>query len=599
MREFRAEPLVEGMDRVFRGPPQDWAGRFDSDVEKLSTPELLRRGILRLGGSDHSIDLDKMPWQDDPTIHPTFRLHLLGFKWLSRAVADCGVEGPSAAPARALVEQVLQDWLSWERQAPPESKSDHWQGHAVSKRSTVLAGASTHINAPWLADAMTDHADWLADDQNWDGLWNHGLMEAVALLALAARLGRGSDLSLAVDRIDQCFSAMVDDQGCINEQAPAYANYILNIATTLDEALAAAGIDPSHGLPPEAKARLRRFIVHATDPTGMFAVLGDSYRVPPSVPPDDHLEFVTSHGERGQSPTERVAVFDQGFIFGRSGWGTASERQDDSFYSIRFGPGRIIHGHNDHMSVTYYNGRDVIVDAGHNGYAPDRSRDFLRSVAAHNVLTVRGVRHDWSAATTLTEQEVASDHQFFRLEDDAYAGFHRLRSAFVSPRGPMVVVDRVPRSTRDATFDQLWHLAREHRLVSAQEGHVAFAVEGSDESTHLVSYIVSDSGVRPPTVSIWQGSTSPLQGWVSTQDGEFVPAPAVAFSETADRLFMVTVITNQVGQTPPGHSLRRENNGWFVLRLHHQDGSWAWRISPGGFISLRSQPSRGDTPPDH
>src|SRR6202035_1284021 len=113
-------------------------------------------------------------------------------------------------------------------------------------------------------------------------------------------------------------------------------------------------------------------------------------------------------GARGTPPQQRVAVYAAGYVFGRSGWGTKTRPfSSQSFYSLRFGPGRQIHGHDDHMSVTYYaRGRNLIVDGGHTGYEVGAYRDYLRSAQAQNVLVMPGVRFSATAATALTRQSI-------------------------------------------------------------------------------------------------------------------------------------------------------------------------------------------------
>src|SRR5258708_40268238 len=77
-----------------------------------------------------------------------------------------------------------------------------------------------------------------------------------------------------------------------------------------------------------------------------------------------------------------VGTLAAGYVFGRSTWGP-----NGTFYSLRFGPGRQVHGHDDHMGITYYSrGRNLIVNAGHTGYEVSPYRTDLRSPEAASTL---------------------------------------------------------------------------------------------------------------------------------------------------------------------------------------------------------------------
>ena len=109
------------------------------------------------------------------------------------------------------------------------------------------------------------------------------------------------------------------------------------------------------------------FLAEATQPDGNLTQIGDTY---------------VESGFRSPAPAlprlPLVAVYSAGYIFGHSAWGP-----DGTFYSLRFGPARQVHGHDDHMGITYYSrGRNLIVDAGHTGYEVSAYRDYIQSAEA-------------------------------------------------------------------------------------------------------------------------------------------------------------------------------------------------------------------------
>ena len=233
----------------------------------------------------------------------------------------------------------------------------------------------------------------------------------------------------------------IDAQGAVNEQATLYENFVYGLWRTALPVSPRAGIGCQAGSRPRI-AQLPAFLGYATEPDGDLVQLGDSYVERPATSP------------RGDA---LVAVYPQaGYVFGRSGWTPAA-----SFYSLRFGPGREIHGHNDHLGVTYYaRGLDLIVDAGHDGYAATPYRSCLQSPEAASTLVLPGVLFSPSTATALVTDRIGQYGQFYELYDTAFGGDPRYRSVYVSQRPDLIIVfDRATTGSVTSSYQQLWHLA--------------------------------------------------------------------------------------------------------------------------------------------
>jgi hypothetical protein len=163
-----------------------------------------------------------------------------------------------------------------------------------------------------------------------------------------------------------------------------------------------------------------------------------------------------------------VAVYTAGYVFGRSGWGPGA-----SFYSLRFGPRRQVHGHDDHMSLIYYaRGRNLIVNAGHTGYENTPYRAYLRSPEASSMLVMPRVPFDPFAPTSLVSDQIGRYGQFYEFFDTAFGGHPRYRSVYVSQRPDLVLV--FDRAWGSGEYQQLWHLdpaLRVTRLGSSGDGN--------------------------------------------------------------------------------------------------------------------------------
>ena len=185
------------------------------------------------------------------------------------------------------------------------------------------------------------------------------------------------------------------------------------------------------------------FLAMATQPDGKLVQIGDTYVVGPRVQGRDAPAVRRqSGGVRGTPARQRIAVYSAGYVFGRSGWGTAATFADQVVLLTAVRPRHPIHGHADHMGLTYYaRGRNLIVDAGHTGYEQDAYRSYLLSPEAASVLVMPGV----------LSEPVRADHadppghrvaggQFYEFADTAFGGHARYRSVYVDQDPDLVLV---------------------------------------------------------------------------------------------------------------------------------------------------------------
>jgi hypothetical protein len=484
---------------------------------------------------------------------------------------------------------IAKSWVDWSDQESSQPLPA-WDGHAAGLRTTTLVALSELVDEEWLASSIERHLDHLSSEANFDGHWNHGLVQTIGLLGAALRLADEALIKLGHQRILQTLREIIDIQGAVNEQATAYASYVeelLRTAITIFEENDFTGLEELRS----RHAAILVFVAHSVDPSGKIVPLGDSYPETPRAPTGTEVEFAGTCGRRGRAPAERVAVYDRGYIFGRSGWGESRPFTDESFYSVRFGPGRIIHGHNDHMSITWYDGaRPILVDSGHCGYAPGPMRDYLRSPAAHNILEIVGQRHDWAAETVLTEHSIGGDASFFSLSDAAFGGIVRKRSVLAIDKGPMIVLDRSASPGKIRHYRQLWHLSPEFTLAGSTDSSVRFSSALGDLDVAFVRFNVTpdDTGSHSG-LSYWKGQRDPIRGMIARQDGDELPSPSIGFDVKTRNLFLLTAVVAIPRGAKLGYSLRPGPAGHYVLRIHVGNVSYSVnvRISNGN-LSIRT-----------
>ena len=443
------------------------------------------------------------PQVEGQKLHPTVRFYLHSLNWID-FIVDRAEEQPESewtdeiAAGAEFAWAVAWNW--WEmNHVTSEWQSDEyvWGGHAVAIRAASLSALSEIFpEDEWLHEAIEYHGKWLLE--HFDGYWNHGLSQALALMVVGDRLSDKSMLDAGADRAKACLEVMIDGEGAINEQAPEYANYIERLRQTTVEAFElfeALGADVLRA----KKEPLEEFIAHSLTPGGTFVEIGDSMPRRPEFVRGGALEFALSNGATG-TEIPRVKVYVAGYIFGRSGFGQRRPKDLESYYTLRFGPPRQIHGHFDHLSLTYWDrGRNIIVDAGHPGYAKGPLRTYAQSRLAHNVLTVRGKEHDAEAASRLVDYRVEESWSAYDLEDTAWEGLCWKRSACFVDCGPFVVSDSLEPTRTVEYAEQRWNVAPEFEYVGSQYETVRFRSVVDGTQLVFIRYGIDGSRYFEPT----------------------------------------------------------------------------------------------------
>lgn len=511
-----------------------------------------------------TIDPDRnggVDWAMNPYDDPTWVLDFQTGTWIGALVEAYLGGGPQAAGYRARAKAVLAGWLA---DVPPANRNPE----------TLMCAAEAFPGQAWIHDQIPGLLDYYA--AHWEGAYNHGLSEDLELLragcAYPASEWGGQPLSwrrLARQQMIESFlpnqyGPAVDPQGATNEQATGYANFTFGLWTTAEADLAACGEPPLPVADRDRIARIATFLALATEPDGRLAQVGDTYAIAPRDRPGTPLQYAATEGAAGTPPAERVGVYAAGYVFGRSGWGTRATFGAMSFYSLRFGPGTVIHGHADHMGLTYFaRGRDLIVDGGHDGYANDAYRSYLLSPEAASTLVMPGVPFDPSAATRLVAQDVGAAAQFYEFADTACGGYARNRSVYVSQDPDFVVV--LDRASGAGTYAQLWHLDPGLTVRTETAGYAIATAAGTELEIRQVP--LPGQVIPAGSTAVVRGQTDPYQGWMSRGQNQRTPAPVVTMTRYGTAVSMLTVIVPAAPGTAITASAVRHGAGWYLLRL--------------------------------
>jgi hypothetical protein len=508
-------------------------------------------------GRDGDID-----WSLDPYNDPTWVLDFQTGTWIEALVEAYLAGGPHAAAYRDRAAAILRGWLA---NVPPANQNPE----------TLMCSAQAFPGQAWIGDQIPVLLDYYA--ANWQGAYNHGLSQDLELLRAGCAYPAGEWggqpagwRRLARQQLIESFEPnsygpAVDAEGATNEQATGYENFNYGLWTEAEGDLAACGQPPLPTADQDAIAAMATFLALATEPDGRLVQIGDTYDITPRDRAGTPLEFAASRGASGTPPDQRIGVYSAGYVFGRSGWGTSGSFGQMSFYSLRFGPGTQIHGHADHMGLTYYaRGRNLIVDSGHDGYAQNPYRTYLLSPEAASTLVMPGVPFDPSAPTSLTAFDITAGWQFYEFSDTAFGGYARERSVYTSQAPDFVVV--FDRASGAGAYQQLWHLDPALTVTSVRSSYAVATAPGTELEIRQVP--LPGQLIPAGSTQVVRGQDNPYQGWVSRAQDQRTPAPVVTMTRYGASAAILTVIVPAAPGTAIAAAVTGpETAGWYRLQL--------------------------------
>lgn len=503
----------------------DWQNFHKSQIKAVRNFQIITRPAFNYGPVDFSdFDID---WKSFAGEHPSLQWSLNHFAF-TRPLLDVDTrrEGDDG-----IVLRLLEQWVKANPITAPAGPYA-WNGHTTAIRSEYLACLlSLGHDDGWFLDTIEVHGDFLANPDNYDGDWNHGLDQNLGLLALGCAADREDWKKVAFDRTARAVGVMVDDQGVSIEQSTTYHHYNHERFLTADKRFENCGMT----LPGDMHERVELmpvFTAHSTLPDGTYARLGDALLKLVDPIKNTVAEFAATQGQSGPKPKDRFAVYDAGYVFGRTGWGETRPFGQESHYSLRFGPGRIIHGHNDHTSLTYFaRGKRVITDGGFFGYTGTDRRLYLMTPQAHNVVTTTApANFFWNSQTHLTAKTIEDDWQYYSLEDVPYAGTTRKRRVLFiqSPVEAIVVLDNIGGPSRE--YEQAWHFDRS-LTASLEENVATVSRDGFKMDVHQLG--------ESESIRIVSGQDE--RGWAGYERGVVVPVPTLITSNTGDKVGFLSV----------------------------------------------------------
>jgi hypothetical protein len=491
----------------------------------------------KVGNGSGDID-----WRSNPYNNSSWYMWFHSLRWLGQGII-AGQNGDRTALTHSLA--IIHDWV----RDNPFPWSDVGASEATMHRANVMLCArqavltALHVRTPpaeysWLDQSLLDHAQFMTD--HWDGPWNHGTDQSIALFGVGCTLGRKDIKDRALERLTSAITTSIDAQGATNEQSVGYALFNYSLWGRASTALQRCGTDPGPVIE-ERRTALAEWLALATKSTGELQQLGDTIKQTPLIVKGTPLEYVGTLGKRGPTPPRRTAVFDAGYVFGRTGWGETRPFTQESTYSIRFGKPRQFHGHDDHMQITYTShGSDVLIDAGNPGYDAGKWRDWSTSQAAHNVMTIPSAKTA-PVETRLMRAAMAPTSEYYTLMDNPAPDVQRTRDVLVLKDPDLIVTLDRGQSTSSQRWETLWHLNPSAK-VSVQSPSTAIATKPGDPNKTYLLQIPYQQDLPADSVSVVAGRQDPVQGWYFPDIFHKEPAPVVTFGRNGTSATILSAI---------------------------------------------------------
>ena len=477
-----------------------------------NSPDRVRDGWLRTGVfPDYRVaegtDVD---WKADPYGDLSWRMWLDGLGWTYSLLQRYDEEGdPSDL---AFVAGIVRDYVTDQPMNASTKDRDELQQSSHRLQLMVCLRERMDPVPTWLDNAIGGTVAFL--EKNWAGLWNHGQNQDMAILTAGCALGRKAWTDLATDRLGRILAVSIDSQGATNEQSSQYAVYSYERWAHTAELYTHCGLPQIPALAKKLPLA-RELIIHATQPDGKLVMIGDTL--------PQQAGFT--------SPTSRAlsrAWTKGGYAFGRSAWNTKA-----NYFTLRFGPSRLLHGQPDRGSVSYFaNGSRVITEPGSIGYTHRDTTWFRRAPEAHNSLIVDKGTCGYSHATAAAVARPRMALDRYVLNWTACNGRKVTREVrYTRSNGLLDVRDSTNTFAKSAQFRQLWHLVPGAGVTAKRTSkHVVVVTLTMPNRSKATLTVRSKKGI-PFRFAVVKGSRNPMQGWVSGGHNKPVAARVLVFEQ--------------------------------------------------------------------
>ena len=497
-------------------------------------------------------------WSEDPYKQKYWRFYFFSLRPTTNLLWAYYQTGQTRY--RDKLVTLLRSYVRYDAASPPADKLGMDDPHALAFRGMILLNTYVKLKRSGdlprdldepLVRAIERAGAQLQDPVNYQGTYNHGFTQALALLLISLslpQLPRSRQWgAVARSRLAKLLTTTIDPDGVENEKSPFYHFYVLDfMLQTKDWALANKVV-----LPPSFERRIVDMVRYATQiiwPDGQIPLLGSSVQLRPARSirmyrelikrlPD--FEFALTAGARGTPPLDRAVLFPHsGQAVLRSPIEASVPYADNTQLLMDVGPPISKHSHYEALAVDYYShGRNLLPDSGLNTYTQGQAYDFFHGTTAHNTISVDG--RDQDGGPIRAGRTIAGDGWSYQSGTaQVYRGVTHKRSVLLLDRDLLLVVDDVA-AAKPHVYRQLWHLFPDARPLV--EGTTTEVYDEYDNPALTITQAATGSRLR---VDRYFGATAPMQGWYSDAYGKVEPNHVLGYAATGGSARYVTLIAS-------------------------------------------------------
>lgn len=474
--------------RVDPDDPTATAGCGDASAQPVPDGEPI---VVKIGSAAPFTvgSVSAATWKTPPVADPSWRLDFQGLMWMKPLARRAAQDGQQESLA-ALIAQTVQF-----HQANPDlgTNLSGWdEGTSLrrleSENCLYSLTKSADLVPGMAADAAVLFSGRYYGPPNY-AVHNHGLMANLQLVKAGDLLGRADWKAGAIKRMTAEAPLAFSRAGLSYEQSSAYQGVNASLWGRAADVLASS---PGTGT---AVATLRKAVAAAwdayaweTEPDGRIVQIGDSDEVV---------------GRAGSTSFPRTLRDDQtGTVIGRWSWTDPKT----TYYTIRYGPSRRAHGHEDRAGGVTWTTLGARVLVGPGKFTYDKSSPWYVwqvGAASHNVAIPNGGVVRSGKTGRVTASRVQAPAHSWTLVDDIYNTPHTRNVNVNRDLHRMVVTDVFPKSTM---WRQHWHLDPGWTLVSGKTNGTTVTFKHTSGRQLTVTTTGRVSGIV-------KGTTNPINGW--------------------------------------------------------------------------------------
>ena len=390
---------------------------------------------------------------------------------------------------------------------------------------------------------------YLADPNHYQPEDNHGTNEAAALYELSVAFpgipGARGWLDLASQRFEWQLNGLIDADGQLIENSPYYDFYTLEKYWQIYQYTRAQGL-PLQDIFRRKIATMLNFATYILQPNSQVPLLGASieatindygvYRGLAATDPE--FSYVLTHGSQGSVPSRNSMYFPaSGLSIFRSGWGTGSSFEHQTYLTFNIGRYRTAHSNLDALAITLYgDGGDLLPDSGLFTYTRGAYRNFFHGTQSHNTVLVDGKSQEPGngAGVTLRTRDGIT---YQAGESSLYRGVTHRRMVLMIDPSHVLVVDQLA-SKKVHSYQQMFHLFPGAKLT--QQG-LTVSGEGGTPRREVTIQQLLPSGLHMSDVINRRGHSP--DGLCSQRYGHLLPCYSISYSTRRRDATFMTLLT--------------------------------------------------------